>query len=128
MNKLIATLVLFLTQTAFAEPADSTLLGKTDVTPATQQTLLASGTLTSTGEVSSIATTKRCAEGTAPQLTSSLVETYRNAFYAISGIVNQLHLSSDYRITGQLFMTNKAGPNSSATANWQIWCQPVQSA
>ena len=77
-------------------------------------------------------TVQRCGNGTYPVLDTNIKTTYGNAFYAIGGIINTLRLTPSYRLVGSLYESNigALGGNtrSSATASWQIWCQPLRNA
>lgn len=89
--------------------------------------LLAQGTIMqSYGNVDKETTNKRCTKGAKPLLRTSIIQTEINSIAAVQGIQNTLQLrAADYHIVGNLYMSNQVVSNSYASANWQVWCQPV---
>lgn len=115
---------------AFAKTArltDSTNVPVPKVEVMVRPYLLAQGTIVrSFGNVNATTTDKRCGKNTSPVLRTSIIQTGINLLAAIQGIHNSLQLrESDYHIIGALYMSNQVVSNSYASANWQVWCQPV---
>lgn len=137
---LLSLILVLFTASAFAGAtnhgtADSTQLGSLNIhaTPQIQPYMLAQG-IVSTYDWpyyvnGAFTTLQRCGIGTHPVLTTSIKNSYINSFYAIGGITNTLNLGSDYTISGSLYLDNRgavaSNTRSPATANWQIWCQPL---
>ncbi|HTM63111.1 MAG TPA: hypothetical protein VL360_01265 [Gammaproteobacteria bacterium] len=124
---IVSLSLLGLVNSTFA--ADATSIKHPTVNSALQSYMLAQGTVYGTGMLQTPSTNKRCAKGTNPTLTTSIVRTEQNNIAAVQGIVNTLQLNpSNYVIYGGLYMPNQAVSNSYAIANWQIWCQPTATA
>ncbi len=133
---LLLITLLGLPSTLFAKTADSTSIVYTRFKQAASPYLLAQGTLNSNNPpvvpVNITATNLRCDIDSYPKLMTSIVSTYENEFYATGGIVNSLALNGNYQLVGSLYMSNRGavGENnySPITVNWQIWCQPIDTA
>lgn len=127
----VLLIALTLNQTVLASTTDSTKITPPIVNPVIQSYLLAQGTVQSNpGSNSSpivpIQVEQRCPAKTTPTFKSSLEGTYENSFYAAGGIVNRLLFTSDYKISGVIYMSNRGAVGSNnyspVTMNWQVWC------
>ncbi len=140
MNNKLQTLILSiglssLAGITFAEATDSTMITASNVKPAVSAYLLERGiaqTFRDSGEYTvNVKVKSRCDALTTPVLNTSVksVEVYGKA-QAIQGLNNTLALDPNtYVISGSLSAPlNVSGWDSGATVNWQVWCQPKQTA
>lgn len=117
---------------AFA--VDSTQVKILPVKTAVQAYLLAHDQVrTDTGSynVNQLATTKRCSSVTHPVLVTNIssINVY-GAAQAIEGVNNSVTLNpANYMLTGAVSApVNVEARDNGVTLNWQIWCEPNQTA